>query len=316
MKYSYIIFFLLISLSVISQEKYAKEFSFITDNDLYVSKNKDRYYTSGIFLSYQYLSKKKNTRLEKKILEWQIGHKMYTPFKAIVQDVSLHDRPFAGYLYGSFGINKVYKNNQILKTSVQIGMIGSAAFSKELQDFIHDIYGFQKAIGWEHQIKSAFALNFEGNYTRHLVKDASNHYDISWTNTIKIGTVFTDISTGFYGRIGFKPLQKLANSIAFNTNLNDTDSDSKREIESFLYIKPTLGYFLYDATIQGSFLNKQSPVTKTLTPFKFELELGLRFTINRFNFGYFVNYQTNKQRDLRYQNGNIYGTILINYLIR
>jgi lipid A 3-O-deacylase len=33
-------------------------------------------------------------------------------------------------------------------------------FSKELQDFIHDAYGFKKAAGWKHQIKKYARFKF------------------------------------------------------------------------------------------------------------------------------------------------------------
>ena len=119
---------------------------------------------------------------------------MYTPKKATTLYIKNHDRPFAGYLYSSVSIHRIYKNNQSLKTTLQIGVIGSNAFSKELQNFIHYIYGFTKAVGWKHQIKNAFALNLNAEYNKFLIKDTSNHYDISWINSGKIGTVYTNIN--------------------------------------------------------------------------------------------------------------------------
>jgi hypothetical protein len=309
------LFFFLFSFSIVfSQQKFSTQFSFKTDNDLYISTAKDRYYTSGIFLTYRHLTDNKNEKIEKKIFEWQIGHQMYTPFKSIVTDVSLHDRPFAAYLYGSFGINRIYKNNQILKTSLQVGVIGPAAFGKELQDFIHDIYDFDKAVGWKHQIKSAFGINLNASYSKFLVKDETNYFDITWVNNAKLGTVFTNISSGFYARMGFKPLQKIINSIAFDTSINNKKTSYKREGESFLYAKTTLNYVFYDATLQGSFLNTDSEVTKELIPSNFGLELGLKFTLNRFNLGYAYLYNGQESKGLRVNRGNYYGSIQLNYL--
>ena len=316
MKYFIFTLLLFVSSITISQEKFSQEISFITDNDLYVSTVRDRYYTSGIFLAYRYLSNNKNESLEKRILEWKLGHEMYTPNKAVVYTISEHDRPFAGYLYGIFGISRVYKKPQILNTSIQIGIIGSNSYAEELQEFIHDIYGFKKAVGWEYQIENAFALNIKTEYLKTILNTEKNLFDITWTNSLNIGTVYTNISTGFNARIGFKPLQKISNSIAFNTSLNNEQNNSFREIESFLYIKPTLRYAVYDATLQGSFLNNTSLVTKELVPLVFDVELGLKFTANRFNFGYAFIYNTNKSKDLKYTYGHKYGRITINYLLR
>lgn len=307
--------FLFIASFAISQEQFSKEISFITDNDLYVSVIRDRYYTSGIFLGYKFLSKNKNEGIEKRIVEWQLRHEMYTPYKSTVTNILEHDRPFAGYLYGSFGINRVYKNQQILKTSVQLGVIGANAKAKELQEFIHDIYGFKKAVGWDYQIKNALAINFKADYIKPLFKNENKTLDILWQNNINIGTVYTNTSTGFYTRIGLKPLQKITNSIAFGTNLNDNQNNSFRKIESFFYVNPMIRYNLYDATIQGSFLNKTSEVTREIMPFVFDVELGIKFTANRFNFGYAFIYNTSKSKDLRYTYGHKYGTISVNYLL-
>lgn len=315
MKYRALFIFYFICLSLFSQQKFSREISFVNDNDLYSSLNRDRYYTNGMFVTYRYLSTKKNDSLEKKIFEWQIGHKMYTAYKPVVKTVNLHDRPFASYLYTGFGVKKVYKNNKILNTFVQLGLIGPNAYGKELQDFIHNIYGFEEAIGWKYQIKNAFGLNFGLEYTSFLTKNQSNTFYISWVNTGNIGTVFTNINTGFNIRFGLQTLQRITNSIAFNTNLNNANTNFKREVESFFFIKPTLKYAFYDATIQGSFLNRNSDVTKEIVPVVFHIELGFNFTANRFNFGYSYNYNSNKSKGLRYANGHKYGKISIHYLL-
>ncbi|WP_435416547.1 lipid A deacylase LpxR family protein [Polaribacter aestuariivivens] len=316
MKKNILFIFLFTALNLLSQDKFSKEISFITDNDLYTSLKNDRYYTNGMFLSFRYLSKKKKENLEKQILEWSIGHEMYTPYKAIVLSVNDHDRPFAGYLYGSFGFNNVYKNNQNLKITGQLGVIGSNAYGKELQDFIHDIYGFRKAIGWQYQIKNALALNFGVTYNKQLLKTSSKAFDVSWINNANVGTVYTNITTGFMARIGFEPLQSIANSIAFKTNINNENTRFFREIESFIFIKPSVRYAVYDATLQGSFLNKNSEVTNELVPIVFDLEIGFKFTSNRFHWGYTINYNTNKSKGLRFDNGQKYGSISVSYLLR
>lgn len=307
---------LFVSSFTISQEKFSQEISFITDNDLYVSIVRDRYYSSGVFLAYRYLSDNKNESLEKRILEWKLGQEMYTPYKAVVKNISQHDRPFAGYLFGSFGINRVYKKQQILNTSIQIGVIGSNSYAKELQEFIHDIYGFKKAIGWQYQIENAFTLNFSVDYLKTILKTQNNNFDITWTNNLNLGSVYTNISTGFNARIGIKPLQDLSNSIAFKTHLNNEQNNSFKEVESFFYVNPKLRYALYDATLQGSFFNTNNLVTKELEPIVFDIELGVRFTANRFNFGYAFTYNTSKSKKLRYTYGHYYGSITISYLLR
>lgn len=316
MKYFLFVFASFTYAFIQSQEKFSKEISISSDNDLYVTKKNDRYYSSGVFLSYRYLSKNKNTSLEKRILHWQIGHKIYTPYKSVVTSISKHDRPFAGYLYGNFDISRIYKNEQILNTAIQVGFIGTNSFAKELQSFIHDIYGFQQAVGWKYQIKNAFALNFGVESLKTILRTKKKYFDITWENNLNVGSVFTNIATGCYSRIGLRPLQNITNSIAFNTNLNNEQTNSFRETESFIYLKTMLRYAFYDATLQGSFLNKKSLITKELIPLVFEVELGIKFTFSRLNFGYVINYNTGRSKNLVYNSGHKYGRIAMSYLLR
>jgi len=109
MKFSSFLIVFFVSLTVYGQQKFSREFSFVNDNDLYASKEKDRYYSNGMFLTYRYLSSDFGS-LEKKIIELQIGHEIYTPYKSTVLNVALHDRPFAAYLFGKIGI----KSNRVL----------------------------------------------------------------------------------------------------------------------------------------------------------------------------------------------------------
>lgn len=305
--------FFFISLAQYSQNSYSKQFSIITDNDLYTSINRDKYYTSGIFLSYKYASKNLKNNEIKRIYSYKIGHEMYTPQKAVVLTINEHDRPFAAYLYGEYGISRIYQK-EILTTNYQLGILGPGAMGQDIQDFIHDLYGFQRAVGWKYQIQSALGVNANFMYAKSLYSPTSNLLDFTWLNEASLGTVYTNISTGFYTRIGFKSLSAISNTMAFETHLNR--KDQKRGLESFLFINPMLRFAMYDATLQGSFLNRSSEVTKELKPLVFHLKAGFLFTANRFNFGYIYHFSTSTSKGLVFDNGNIYGTIAVNYLFR
>lgn len=304
---------LFLCFTVFSQQKFSKEFSFVNDNDLYASKEKDRYYSNGMFLTYRYLSSDFGT-LEKKIIELQIGHEIYTPYKSTVLNVALHDRPFAAYLFGEIGITRVYKKEQILKTNVQIGVVGKSAFGQELQEAIHNIYNFRSPVGWRYQIRNTLALNFDTQYYKALGTDESKHYDSNFVSKLRLGTIFTEASAGIMGRIGFKELQPIQNSIAFNTNLNNEANSYTRALESFLYYETSLTYVLYDATIEGSLFNDDSPVTFNPKAFRFDLEVGYKFTANRWSFGYAFHFHSNKISNLRNDKGNYYGQLFFSYL--
>jgi hypothetical protein len=48
----------------------------------------------------------------------------------------------------------------------------------------------------------------------------------------------------------------------------------------------------------------------------FDLEVGYKFTANRFHFGYAYHFHTNKLNNLRFDKGNDYGKLFFSYLIR
>lgn len=314
MKYMKSCFLVFISLLTYSQEKFSKEFRIVTDNDLYVSINKDRYYTSGIFIEYNYLVKHDNPKLSKKIIEWSLNQEIYTPINPTVSSKGDHDRPFAGYLYAGFGFKNIYKNSTILNFSSSIGAIGKNSFAEELQAFVHELYNFREIVGWKYQIQNAFAANFNVTFIKTLRVSNNNKFDFGLNTQANVGTVFTNLSYGFYSRFGFKKLQKISNSIGFNSNLNNSTTEFVNESESFFYVNPSLRAVLYDATLQGSFLNTSSLITKELNPFVLTVELGFRYIKNRFNFGYSINYYSNKSKGLRTTEINRYGTITLGYL--
>lgn len=302
-----------VSISLFSQEKFSKEFSFVNDNDLYASLVLDQYYSNGIFLNYRYLASDfKN--FSKKIYELEIGHEIYTPFRSTIVSPLDHDRPFAGHLYGSFGVTRVFENQKILKTKVILGTIGENSFGEELQNFIHDIYNFRSPVGWRYQIQNILSANLDVEHITPLGTNESNHFDINWIKKARIGTVFNEVTAGFQGRMGFKELQPLGNSIAFNTHLNDDKTSYVRGIESFLYYETSLTLVAYDATIQGSLFNDESPITFNPKPLRFDLEIGYRFTSKRWNFGYAWHFYSNKIPNLRKNMGHSYGRFFFSYL--
>lgn len=315
MKKLTLLFIIFTSLYSFGQNQFSKAFYFNNDNDLYTSKFRDRYYTNGMFLGFRYLSKNTPKKYQKRIYEIEIGHEMYTPYKAIVEEKDLHDRPFAGHLFGRFGIVNV-DEKKITKASLQLGIVGPDALGYEIQEIIHEIYGFKDVDGWRYQIQNTLAVNFTYDYLKNIHTDKTKTIDFTWVNRGRIGTIYTDVTSGLLMRIGINTLANISNSMEFGSNLNDVSTSSFKQIETYFFFKPSLRYTLYDTTIQGSLFNDQSEVTREIIPIVFNFQAGIKFTMKRFNFGYTFNYHTNKVENLVHENGNIFGTIGLEYMIR
>jgi hypothetical protein len=291
------------------QKSFSKEIGLISDNDLYVSTYYDRYYTNGTFLYYRYLSKSSNL---KKIHEFRIGQQMYTPQFASSLQLKTIDRPYAGYIFARYSQLFFSKKNYALKYSFELGLIGPDAMAQDLQALVHDIYGFDTAEGWQYQIENTIGINMEFLFFKPFSKTNQKIIDFTSATSLKLGTIFSEINTTIYGRINLfrTPLTKYYNSTLFGSNLNSISKLQKKEL--FFFVKPQIGYALYNATIQGSMFNSSSPITFEINSFIYEVEFGIKYAVKRFDLSYSV-IKYSKKTEAIEEKTNTYGTIKIVY---
>ncbi|UKT62440.1 lipid A deacylase LpxR family protein [Pedobacter mucosus] len=273
-------------------QSYKNEFGFKTENDAYLATLNDRYYTNGLFIYFRRAidSSKLSDKIEKKTYEISAGQKMYTPFWGQVPKQVDQDRPFAGYLYAGAAYSIFYKNESVLKTSVEIGMVGPNSFAQDAQRFLHKTVGFYTPAGWEYQIKNEVAVNFAANYSKLLYRTTDNVVDFSGQGYANLGTTFSGLGGSILFRAG--RLNQLFNSAYHNAVIGNSKTASLNKSEFFFYLKPQLNVVAYDATIQGSLFNNNSPVTFGVKPVVFEQQLGLNYSSKRFTVDFNVIFKT------------------------
>ncbi|HYZ33449.1 MAG TPA: lipid A deacylase LpxR family protein, partial [Crenalkalicoccus sp.] len=142
----------------------------VTENDAYV-RNTDRWYTSGIRLGWH--SAEDNLPspvawLDRSLAElfgparsrWgiAIGQTFYTPRDKQLVIPDPQDRPYAGYLFGEFTLDRRTWTT-LDRFSLQLGVVGPAAQAKETQDFVHHILGDRPARGWNFQLRNEPVFN-------------------------------------------------------------------------------------------------------------------------------------------------------------
>ncbi len=273
-------------------QSHGNEMGAQTDNDSYLLQGSDRYYTDGFFMYFRHaLSVSDNSNLQNKVLGFEFGQKIFNPQSGSianyqgVDDPKLVDRPFAAYLYIGSTLNFLYSNESNLKLSAQIGIVGPNAYGKQVQDFVHDNFGFYHPSGWEYQIDNNAELNLSAEYNKLLARTTG--VDVSFTSYVNVGN-------GFSGA-GFGPLLRLGN---FNQLFNSVSTQSSaikksktaalHEHELFFYYKPQINYVAYDATIQGGLFTSRSPNSQEITldkePFILSNQLGVAFSTSRFVF--------------------------------
>ncbi|NRF41376.1 lipid A deacylase LpxR family protein [Pedobacter foliorum] len=276
-----------------SAQTYKNEFGFKSDNDSYLAQGSDRYYTNGLFIDYRRAmdQSKLKTGLEKKIYEISVGQKMYNPISGYAPDPAKQDRPFAGYLYVGGALSWFHSNESVLKTSVEIGTTGPNSLAEDGQELLHNTVGFYELDGWQYQIKNEMAVNLSAQYTKLLHRASSNAIDFSFDGYANVGTTFSGAGAGILFRAG--GINQLFNSAYTNAVIGNnakTKALVKREI--FFYAKPQLNFVAYDATVQGSMFNNDSPVTFGVKPIVFAQQVGFNYSSQRFTFDFGMLFKT------------------------
>jgi lipid A 3-O-deacylase len=282
---------ILFSAGNVFAQSHSTEIGAETDNDSYLLQGSDRYYTDGIFLYYRHALKikdKDSAKMMNKVLGFEMGQKIFNPQSGSIyyngaDQPSLIDRPFAAYLYVGSTLNFLYKNESNLKLSAQLGFVGPDAFGKQVQDFVHDNFGFYHPSGWEYQINNDFEINLSAEYNKLLAR--ASWIDVSVDSYVNLGLGFTGAGVGPLVRLG--SFNQLFNSVSTQSTVSRKDiTGLLHKHELFFYYKPLANYVAYDATIQGGLFDNHSglEITKDKEPFIFSQQFGVAFTTNRFVF--------------------------------
>ena len=241
------------------------------DNDYFSATDKN--YTQGYSfeLATPTLSKNpaNNLLIKPKNLEYKYGlaieHIGYTPKDIGVAEIQFGDRPFAAaIMLKSFMIGTDTLKKYRLISSLNIGLIGPGAFGKEMQVAIHQATENTIPLGWHNQIKNDLVLNYEIDFEKQLLR-FRNLFSLQSTSTIRIGTLFSNISVGASAVFGI---------------VNDpfTSIKSKNKFCIYIYSQPLVNAIGYDATLQGGVFNHKSPYTissKSIERFAFQHNYGL-----------------------------------------
>lgn len=291
-------------------QTYSHEVGASSDNDVYIAFLQDRYYSNGLFAYLRYALPQVDTLSKKKIVNFEIGQKIYTPYSASAPDPALHDRPFTAYLYAGAGLKWFSQKGHISALSAQVGIMGPSALGKEAQTGYHNLLGLYKVSGWDYQLNNEIALNLEAGHQQLLYRGNKGKFDASATANLLVGNTFSGANVGILLRVGnanpFKESSYANSRIA-------RGSQRKINKELFLFTKPQINFVAYDATIQGGmFIKDKGPITFDSEAWVYSQEIGLNFAAGRWVSKYIVTF---KSRELKNTTEPYhYGSIHLSYL--
>ncbi|MAJ50838.1 MAG: hypothetical protein CMB82_04385 [Flammeovirgaceae bacterium] len=259
---------------------YTKELRLTIDNDVFTSLERDQYYSSGLYLDYRWLSKKRVNK-NKIINSISFHQQIYTPRRVSWNDPEDFDRPYAGLLGLTFNKEFYFKKNDYLKTSFELGLMGPNTLTDNFQITWHNILNIPIPAGWEYQIANSPLINFHASYAQQLMGNET--LDLYSESDLSIGTIFNQFSQKVLVR--FSLLKNLTGSTLFGGNLGDLSSikSTKKIIESYFFYAPGFIYNAYNATIEGNFIGPRSPHTEIAKSWIIQNQIGFALSWTRFD---------------------------------
>jgi len=278
--------FCLFTFPLSAQKIYHNSLGILTENDSYLLRGKDGYYTNGLVLSYSWTNKDSNTTTIRSV---EIGQRMYNAKNGSYQELYKIDRPVTAYLFGRYGQTQ-FSHQNVLDWKIGIGTIGPNAFGQQVQQFIHRTLGMYEPEEWQFQLKNAFSVDASMLYAPQIREDRPifNVYPVVSSN---IGMTFTNIKMGGFVTIGRKNIN--SKSALWNAQLNRTGNAVS---ESFFYVRPFLTYNIYNATVQGSLFGKDEHAG-VLNRLLFMPKVGWKYCYNRFSLDLGIDYSSREAKE-------------------
>ena len=230
------------------------------DNDLFFMK--DRYYSSGIFISTGKLNK--NQDKSTKYVHWTLGHEIYTPSMRYTKEVKYYDYPYGGWLFFERAEERNLNSTTARMWSIKSGITGKASLAPFLQNLYHDKVLGLPDVAWEQQVPQRLHININGLYKKRI-------------NLFDQGAILTD----FLGNLG---TQRIAIGSTIGLLLGTSKAISfthnpfeMREAGFGFYIGTRLEYRFHDFMISGSLFDDKAPFTLDAIPMKKNVLAGLAF---------------------------------------
>lgn len=132
-----------------------------------------------------------------------IAHVLYTPSDISLDNPPADDRPYAGYLSGSFFVaaRREFEQHTV---QLDIGLVGPSAGGKFVQQNWHKMIDGQEPRGWDHQLHDelVFALSAQRMRRHPGPTIGPLETDMVLYSGLTLGSVRTHVSAGGSVRIG------------------------------------------------------------------------------------------------------------------
>ncbi len=242
-------------------QKYVK---LSVDNDLYFVT--DRYYSSGIFLSYGYKKGNPKAKLDSidnsTYVNWHLGQEVYTPARLQTRDLSKLDYPFGGWLFIEREVLKYFNDRTAFAWGIQIGTTGDESLAPWMQNFYHLNFLKLPKVTWEEAMPQEIHLNLNINMKKKFMIEDKFYFLSDFFGSL--GTQKTTLGAQF----GF--FMGKTNRFSFMGN----PIKSKADTGLSFYIGSRQEYRFHDYMISGSLFNDNATFTLPSRRYRNSFEFG------------------------------------------
>ena len=266
--------------SLFSQRSYEPnafrhQLEFRHDNDFFLST--DRYYSSGLFLTYRTILKK-GAFGEGEQLRFRLGQEVYTPTQTQSVKSTSFDRPYAGFTGLLSSWSSAHKNS-LIDIEALVGIAGNNSGAGGFQRWYHRAVAIFETPLWIDELNNSFHVNLYATYTKEW-ELAPNPFGVLMSLQPKIAMGSRDIFGETEAVFHFGRRTPIGESIAYNRLGNNA-----REI--FFALRLAYREVFYNGLIEGNFFGDDSPVLRESenSLLRFGLDVNYRFNRNDYKIG-------------------------------
>lgn len=307
---------LLVLMTVKAQEQggFGSEITLLSENDNYDFGKTDRYYSNGLMWQYNTLGRTKSTsRWLKKINNWEAGIQIFNPYRnnqSLQLVMQLMDRPYAGWLYGSYGQTRIYPTGNVLQFGISAGVVGPASQAQQVQEYWHRLWRLYKVYAWDRQVKNEPGVNFHLRWWPQLYRDAAGRFSMHGLTAATLGNTFTHARIGLLLQTG--RLSPTVSGVFWGAALDRNERYSRRPTEFIFFAEPSLMLQAYNATLQGGmFVSDKGPFLTPIQGWVAQARLGTMISGQRMAFCWYYTFRT--REGARMRKGESWGSIGITY---
>jgi hypothetical protein len=276
----YFFYFFSLAQQSYDENVYQNQIELKHDNDFFLLT--DRYYSSGLYLTYRTILKKGVSKTASEQLELSLGQEIFTPSQTQSTNIDEFDRSYAGYI----GIQTTWSaefDKQLIKVGFSLGLVGPNSGAGGFQRWYHNTLVISDSPLWVNELENSIHSNIYVSYLKEW-ELAPNPFGVRLGLKPKAALGSRDMFFETEGNFQFGRRNTLAHSIAY-----DRLGSNQREI--FFAFTFAFRRVIHNGLIEGNFFGDTSAVLRESkqTVLRYGFDFNHRFNANDYKLGLHFN---------------------------